>query len=130
MLLRSGTRLNWDGSAASSSIRVRVFQLKGGAAFKAAGPELMEGDARAILGEDLLGEPKEAELRAPEGTEREHGYRVRFKEGELHPETRLIGVVACYTAPTDDRWKATLKVEALNDYYFAFSYKEVKVIRR
>ncbi len=130
VLLRSGTRLNWDGSVASSSIRVRVFQLRSGAALKAAGPELIDGDARAILGDDLVGEPKEVELSAPEGTEREHGYRVRFQEGDLHPETKVIGVVGCFTSPTDDKWKATLKVEALNDYYFGFSYKEVKAIRR
>ena len=41
--LRSGTHLDWDGSTGSPSITVKVFQLRTGAAFKSAGPELMTG---------------------------------------------------------------------------------------
>lgn len=100
--LQASDKVNPTTSRRPSPVLVRVYELKGDAAFNNADFMSLYQRDKEQLGADLLG--KEEFVLAP-------GEAKTFAR-KLAPETRFVGVLAAYREVERSRWRSIVPVQA------------------
>ncbi len=97
LTLQASADVNPDSTGRPSPVVVRIYQLKGDAAFSAAEFFALYDDEQKALGSDLIGKSVEATLR-PGETNPVPGFTV-------DPLAGFVGVIAAYRDYRNAQWR-------------------------
>lgn len=109
--------LNLNEAQESTPVNVRIFALKTDAKFRAATVDQLWTDAKAVLGEDLAGDPAVITVFPGEAADEPVVHQITVKKSANH-----IGVLAMYQrSDAQDLRTAVVPVKALGETTFLFT---------